>query len=154
MSENRNREVNVVIKAKQLFDLGEDPAQLRVDELSGFDSNEIVDGHWVNDSWKSHAEYELSVYKNHTILWFIPQPPAKDENAGYETKLLGVYHNPNNGSPNIFDTDMLPVGPDGKIKGTISKDSNQEYIYTVKFSITHNGQTRKYSIDPKLIIKT
>jgi hypothetical protein len=152
----KNREVNVDIKAKQLFELGEFVTQAQIDNHTGFASNEVVDGHFVNEVWKSHKDYELTVYKNHTMLWFIPSGNDKGENSGYETKLLDVSHNPKSGSPNIFDSDILNAGSDGMIRATISNNAemSQDYIYTVNFSITNNGVTRTYSIDPKLKINS
>ena len=156
MGITKNRAVDVYVDAKQLFVLGEGATEEQIDKLTALASNELVDGQYVSSSWTSHKEYELHVYLNHTMQWIILPMHGRGEDNGYEVKLLSVHHEPEGGNPNYFTTEDLNVGSDGTITATVSNNSvpGKDYIYTIKFSITHDGVTNRYSIDPKLAINS
>jgi hypothetical protein len=151
--ERKNREIDVIIKAKELFALGESATEDQIDKLTALTSNQVEGG---QSDWVSHKDFELAVFKNHTMRWIIVPNDSKGEDIGYELRLVSVNHNPTDGSPNIFNTEVLNVGSDSYITAPISNNAteNKDYIYTIRFTITHARVTNTYSIDPKLKINS
>ncbi|MCG2420077.1 hypothetical protein K8089_13690 [Aequorivita sp. F47161] len=154
----KNRRVEIYVKTKQLFELGERPTEDQIDNRTSLRSNqhsETISG-VLENNWKSHKDFELLVFKNHTMQWTLPQRLHNTADPGYEAKLISVHHVPTGGSPNFFDKEDLNAASDGKVKATIKDNSqvNQSYVYIIKFTISHNGVTRKYTIDPKLKINS
>jgi hypothetical protein len=155
---DKNRDIRVIVKAKQLFELGESVSTDEVDKLISLTTNEAG---WPSDSWKSHQNFAVSVNAGFAIRWFIVAGNYNLEDEGYTIKLINVYHNTKDETRNFFGENNLTLSGNGKamtstILSGLKKSDNFD-SFSINFSITHkiNGKDvkRTFICDPKLKIR-
>ena len=139
----KNRTITIKVKAKGLFEKGSLPGESDVD-----DKTEIKnDGGKTSDFGKDKSDFKTGVWIGNTVTWSIKQEYAGGKDDGYNVELNSIEQT----GSNFFGTQPLtPVN--GVITGTVEKGSTGDDTYKIHFTITNNGTTNKYTIDPKLQI--
>jgi hypothetical protein len=149
-----DRTINVYVKAKELFEVGQTATEDQIDTRTALTVNHGTDG---QSDWTKHKNYEVTVYMNKQVTWDIKRFSPSGDDKEYEVKLVSVNHMPERGNPNFFNEEILNVGSDGNITATITNDpqlTNNDDSYTIKFTITYDGKEIPYVLDPKLKINS
>ena len=152
----KDRTIKVIVQAYKLFN--SDMSEEDVDKYTAL----VEDGGFGNGFGEPNRDFETIVYMNKRICWSIELSNSGGDNTNYSVALDNVFHNPDDGNPNFFTKDPLPVIPGtGQVCGTIARNPNLENkddSYTISFNIEYNSKNGStivaIDLDPKLKIRT
>ncbi len=117
----KDRTIKVIVQAYKLFN--SDMSEEDVDKYTAL----VEDGGFGNGFGEPNRDFETIVYMNKRICWSIELSNSGGDNTNYSVALDNVFHNPDDGNPNFFTKDPLPVIPGtGQVCGTIARNPNLE----------------------------